>query len=409
MLCHKVLANWKTLWGLHVGLDLPSLFLVTAVILAVSTLILIAHWIANRSFAGLGRMAVGMALATVGLLLLLPGGNDLSLYVLVGDFLILMAHLWFWLGIADFWKERNRQLTYLAGTTLLVAVGMLGYNLVTGGTATERATVFSLFLALLSFGAALTIAKALGGRVGLYKGIIKRKTIGGSAVAAVFFGHGLFAFYRGISLALYGDVASDETALFAFTQLEEMVFAVALAVTLIVSTAERVQADLKIQAMMDPLTQALNRRAFMTVLKTVLARSRRLSEPVSLVMMDIDKFKQINLRHGHLVGDDILCQFSEGVMEGRRAQDVFCRFGGEEFVLLLPGTDEQGAELVAKRVRDAVTGYPFKHGNKEISLTVSFGVTTARGDDLLPDSILDAAYKPLREAQKAGQNQIKVS
>ncbi|MFC4347991.1 GGDEF domain-containing protein [Kordiimonas lipolytica] len=394
------------------ALDLSSLLLVTVLILAVSTCVLVAHWIANFSFAGLGRLAIGMAMATAGVFVLtLAAGPERSLAILLGDLLILTGHLWFWFGIADYWKERSRRLTYLAGAIMVFAIVILVNNLLQGGTQENRAALYSFFAAVFSLGAALSVVQALGGRVGLYKGIIKRKTIGASVVAGVFLAHGGFNVYRGISIMAMETPKAyfDDTAIATLTQIEGMVFALALAVSLIVSTAERVQADLRIQAMMDPLTQALNRRAFMTVIKTVLARSRRLSEPVSLIMMDIDKFKRINLKHGHLVGDAILSQFAEGVMEGRRAQDVFCRFGGEEFVLLLPGTAEEGAELVAHRVRDAVTGYPFQHGNKDISLTVSFGVTTARGDDLLPDSILDAAYKALREAQKEGRNQIEVS
>ncbi len=394
------------------ALDLSSLALVTVMILAVSTLVLAAHWVANFSFAGLGRIAVGMGMATAGVYIFLVfAAPTRPLGILLGDLLILTGHLWFWLGIADFWKERSRRLTYLAGTVLAIAIVLLVNSVLRDGTPENRSALYSFFVAVFSAGAALSVVRALGGRVGLYKGIIKRQTIGGSIVAGVFFAHAGFYVYRGIFLQAMEAPGSqfDANAFASVTEIEGMLFALSLTVSLIVSTAERVQADLRIQAMMDPLTHALNRRAFMTVIKTVLARSRRLSEPVSLIMMDIDKFKRINLKHGHLVGDAILRQFAEGVMEGRRAQDVFCRFGGEEFVLLLPGTSEEGAELVAHRVRDAVTGYPFQYGNKDISLTVSFGVTTARGDDLLPDSILDAAYKALREAQNEGRNQIEVS
>ncbi|SDE52667.1 GGDEF domain-containing protein [Kordiimonas lacus] len=394
------------------ALDLSSLTLVTVLILAVSTFVLAAHWVANFSFAGLGRIAVGMGMATAGVVIfMMAAGPSKPLGILLGDLLILMGHLWFWLGIADYWKERSRRLTYLAGFIMVFAIIILVNNVMQGGTPENRAALYSFFVAVFSTGAALSVVQALGGRVGLYKGIIKRKTIGTSTIAGVFFAHAAFNVYRGIvlqSMTAPG-AGGDQSALASITQIEGTLFALALTVSMIVSTAERVQADLRIQAMMDPLTHALNRRAFMTVIKTVLARSRRLSEPVSLIMMDIDKFKRINLKHGHLVGDAILRQFADGVMEGRRAQDVFCRFGGEEFVLLLPGTSEEGAELVAHRVRDAVTGYPFQYGKKDISLTVSFGVTTARGDDLLPDSILDAAYKALREAQKEGRNQIEVS
>lgn len=394
------------------AVDVPSLMLVTILLLMLSSVALLAHWLVNFSFIGLGRIAGGMALATVGTYLLrVPNEAAQSFRILAGDFVILLGHLWFWLGIADFWNVRSRGMSLLATGLMVFAIVSMTSNLLDGGTLLNRSFMFSFYLAAFSLGAMSVMVRALGGRVGLYKGIIKRKTIGAGIVAAIFLAHSLFHLYRGILLQSAEQAGSylDSSAIAIWSQIEGLVFAISLTITVIVMTAERIQADLKIQAMMDPLTQALNRRAFMAVIKTVLARSRRLSEPVSLIMMDIDKFKRINLKHGHLVGDAILSQFSEGVMEGRRAQDVFCRFGGEEFVLLLPGTAEEGAELVAERVRDAVTGYPFLYGDKEISLTTSFGVMTARGDDLLPDSMLDAAYKALKEAQRSGNNHIETA
>lgn len=391
-------------------LDIPSLMMVTALLLAMCTVVLAAHWVANIAFTGLGRIAAGVAMATAGLMMQpFDVRTAEALTVLAGDMFLLAGQLWVWLGIADFWGVRNRRITYVACSAVVIGYLSMAYNMLEGGQIEVRAMIYSLYVAGLSLGAAYSVSQALGGRIGLYKGIIKRKTIGASLVMAVFLFHAIFYLYRS-TVAESGNILSaGHLPLAGYTEIEGILFALGLTITVIVMTAERVQADLRIQAMMDPLTHALNRRAFMTVIKTVLARSRRSSEPVSMVMLDIDKFKKINLRHGHIVGDAILSQFAEGVMEGRRAQDVFCRFGGEEFILLLPGTDEEGAALVANRVRDAVTGYPFRIGKKDISLTVSFGVMTARGDDLTPDSMLDAAYKALRAAQQEGKNRIELA
>jgi diguanylate cyclase (GGDEF)-like protein len=399
-----------------VSLDIPTLMVAVTLIFIVCSLSLVAHWLANFDFTGLGRVAAGMTAVTAGFFLLMApagliGGFSLHDYlVLLGDILILLGHLWVWFGIADFWAVRSRRLTYLAGVLMLLACLSMLLNLLEGGSVAYRSGMFSTYIALLSLGALMSLMGALGGRVGLYKGIVKRKTIAAAAATGFFAVHILFHLYRAVVLQSLDDAGyMAETALARQTFIEALVFALAITIAMIVMTTERIQADLKIQAMMDPLTRALNRRAFMTVIKTVLARSRRNSEPVSLIMMDIDKFKRINQEHSHLVGDAILSRFASGVMEGRRAQDVFCRFGGEEFVLLLPDTPEKGARLVAERVRTAVTGTPFRHDGKDISLTVSFGVMTARGEDLLPDSMLDAAYKALRAAQRAGRNHVKVA
>ncbi|TNE66403.1 MAG: GGDEF domain-containing protein [Alphaproteobacteria bacterium] len=410
--CNKVTPGSRRPKGGPLLLDVPTLIVATTLILVLSSLALIAHWLANLGVEGLKEIAGGVVTSTFGIYLLLPiDGGPQPMTVLLGDLLVLMGHFWVWLGIADFWGARSRQLTYLAGAIMMTAIISMTFHVVKGSDTALRGTLLSIFAMAMSIGTSVTLVHALGGRVALYKGVIKRTALGAAITAALFMAHALFNLYRAVEWRLIETGAEyfGNMPLAAWTQVEAMMFVILLALTVIIMTAERLQNELKIQAMMDPLTSALNRRAFMTVVKTVLARARRSSEPVSLIMIDIDKFKRINTAHGHLVGDAILTSFAELVTQGRRAQDVFCRFGGEEFVLLLPGTDEDGARIVANRVRDTVAMGTLSHGDKVIDLTLSIGVMTARGDDLDADGMLDTAYKMLREAQKAGQNTIRIA
>ncbi|MCJ9429496.1 GGDEF domain-containing protein [Kordiimonas marina] len=391
-------------------LDLPTLIVATTLILILSSVALIAHWLANFGVQGLKEIAGGVVVSTAGICLMAPiDGPPLPMTVLLGDLMILMGHFWVWLGIADFWGARSRQLVYLAGSIMAAAMIVLCFNFVKTEAAGERDTLLSVFIVAMSVGTSVTLVHAFGGRVALYKGIIKRTALGAALTSALFMAHALFNLYRAAEWRglAHGAGMDSVSSLAAWTQVEAMLFVFLLALTVIIMTAERLQHELKIQAMMDPLTGALNRRAFMAVVKTVLARARRVSEPVSLIMIDIDKFKRINVEHGHLFGDAILQSFAELVMQGRRSQDVFCRFGGEEFVLLLPGTEEEGAAIVANRVRESISRGSLSHGDTVIELTLSVGVMTARGDDLDADGMLDVAYKMLREAQKAGQNTIR--
>lgn len=390
-------------------LDVPTLIAATTLMFVLASLALTAHWLANMGTPGLRSAAAGVLAATVGSYLLIPGETGPGAFAIyVGELMILSGHTWVWLGIAAFWNSRSRGVAYTATVIMLVAGVTLGSYVVEGGDAAERGALLSIYITIFSLCTVVTLVRALGGRRAFYKGIIKRTSVGAAIAAAIFAVHGVFHLYRSYEWRQFRpDVNYFEgLPLSVWTQLEAMIFVLLLALVVIIMTAERLQNELKIQAMMDPLTQALSRRAFMTVIKTVVARSRRLSEPVSLIMIDIDRFKRINLRHGHMIGDAVLSQFGERVMEGRRAQDVFCRFGGEEFVLLLPGTAEDGALLVAERVREAITDTPFICSDKQVSLTLSIGVMTARGDDLLSDGMLDAAYKALKQAQKKGANFI---
>jgi diguanylate cyclase (GGDEF)-like protein len=386
-------------------LDVPTLIAATTLLLVLASLALTAHWLANLGTMGLRGAAFGVIAATVGSYLLIPTTTGPTMFtMLLGDILILFSHMVVWLSIATFWTVRSRMLTYLAMALMLVAAVALSSHVVGGYNGAARGALLSAFVAIFSFGTVLTLVRALGGRRAFYRGIIKRTSVGAAIAAVLFLGHSIFHVYRSYEWRQLPETVMhfDSLGLAVWTQVESMIFVLMLALTVIIMTAERLQNELKIQAMMDPLTQALSRRAFMTVIKTVVARSRRLSEPVSLIMIDIDRFKRINLRHGHLVGDMVLSQFGERVMAGRRAQDVFCRFGGEEFVLLLPGTSEEGAGLVAERVRSAVCDTPFLVNDKEVSLTLSIGVMTARGDDLVSDGMLDAAYKAMKAAQRKG-------
>ncbi len=390
-------------------MDVPTLIAATTLLLVLSSLALTAHWLANLGTMGLRGAAFGVIAATVGSYLLIPTADGPGMFAMLsGDLLILFSHMVVWLSIATFWGVGSRALSYLAFVLMAAAAVSLSTHVVGGYNGALRGALLSAFVAMFSFATVLTLVRALGGRRAFYRGIVKRTSVGAAIAAMLFLGHTLFHVYRSYEWRqLPVDVMHfDELNLAVWTQVESMIFVLMLALTVIIMTTERLQNELKIQAMMDPLTQALSRRAFITVIKTVVARSKRLSEPVSLIMIDIDRFKRINLRFGHLVGDTVLSHFGERVMEGRRAQDVFCRFGGEEFVLLLPGTDEEGAALVANRVRAAVCDVPFTVQEKEVSLTLSTGVMTARGDDLLSDGMLDAAYKAMKEAQKMGPGHI---
>ena len=390
-------------------MDVPTLIAATTLLLVLASLALTAHWLANLGTMGLRGAAFGVIAATIGSYLLIPSPTGPTVFtMLLGDLLILFSHAIVWLSIATFWSVRSRVQTYLAAALMVAATVALTTQIVGGYNGAVRGAILSAFAAIFSLGTVFTLVRALGGRRAFYRGIVKRTSVGAAIAAALFPGHSLFHIYRSYEWRQLPTSVMhfDSVNLAVWTQVESMIFVLMLALTVIIMTAERLQNELKIQAMMDPLTEALSRRAFLTVIKTVVARSRRLSEPVSLIMIDIDRFKRINLRHGHLVGDMVLSQFGERVMAGRRAQDVFCRFGGEEFVLLLPGTSEDGAALVADRVRAAVCDTPFFVNEKEVSLTLSIGVMTARGDDLVSDGMLDAAYKALRAAQRQGAGHI---
>ncbi|MGA2505998.1 MAG: diguanylate cyclase [Chitinispirillaceae bacterium] len=125
----------------------------------------------------------------------------------------------------------------------------------------------------------------------------------------------------------------------------------------------------------DALTGLANHRSFYETLDHEIARVNRKGSTFSLIFMDIDDFKQVNDTYGHLAGDAVLKDLANRVMENIRLVDAFFRYGGEEFALILPETGSKGAEVVAQRIKNAITSKPFLYGGKAISYTVSMGIS----------------------------------
>jgi diguanylate cyclase (GGDEF)-like protein len=158
-------------------------------------------------------------------------------------------------------------------------------------------------------------------------------------------------------------------------------------------------------AVTDPLTGLPNRRAMMEFLGRELIRARRHSRPVSLVLFDVDRFKAVNDRYGHMAGDDVLRALAEVVRPLVRQDELLARYGGEEFAVVLPETDADGAYRCGERLRRAVEVHPFVFGEHRIAVTVSAGVgSIAPGE--AADEALDRADKRLYEAKQSGRNRV---
>lgn len=157
----------------------------------------------------------------------------------------------------------------------------------------------------------------------------------------------------------------------------------------------------------DPLTGVYNRRTFIELADMALARSQRTGTPLSLLMLDLDHFKNVNDRHGHLVGDQVLKSFVRLAETCLRREDLLVRFGGEEFCVLLPDTTLEGAMALAERVRVLIADTPLHAGKTVVNITVSFGVDTMHtGEPGTVDLLLERADKALYRAKKSGRNRV---
>ena len=158
------------------------------------------------------------------------------------------------------------------------------------------------------------------------------------------------------------------------------------------------------QALVDGLTGLANSRAAADALHAEAARAERLETPLSVVLADLDGFKEVNDAHGHAVGDEVLRAFAEVLRETLRESDVAGRWGGEEFLLLLPGADEEGAAQLAERVRIGLAAREHP-GVPGLRVTASFGVAEYAGETNT-EQLVAAADGALYRAKRAGKNRV---
>jgi two-component system cell cycle response regulator len=161
-------------------------------------------------------------------------------------------------------------------------------------------------------------------------------------------------------------------------------------------------------AVTDQLTGLHNRRYMNGQLSALVTRAAMGGEPVAALLVDIDHFKKINDNYGHDVGDEVLREFALRIASNVRAIDLPCRFGGEEFVIIMPDTGLEGAARVAERIRNNVAGSPFRvaDGKDLLTVTISVGVAATLGEGDTPQALLKRADEAVYEAKAQGRNKV---
>lgn len=161
-------------------------------------------------------------------------------------------------------------------------------------------------------------------------------------------------------------------------------------------------------AITDALTGIYNRRYFYEYAENEIIRSLRYQSEMSLIMIDIDRFKLVNDKFGHLIGDQTLKMVADTCLSVLRKVDVLCRFGGEEFIVLLPETSKKDATIAAERIRQAIAeqSVPTDTAKGPVSITVSIGVTQLKGKEETLKHLIDQADQALYAAKESGRNRV---
>lgn len=181
---------------------------------------------------------------------------------------------------------------------------------------------------------------------------------------------------------------------------------IGMSMLVLMMMASDISAKMKKMATQDQLTGLLNRRGFNEYGERAYAAARRAGTELSVIMTDIDRFKFINDKYGHAAGDSALVHFARLVSESRRKEDVIARVGGEEFALLLPGTDLRDAMALADQMCSKIGASPMDMTSIGLPMTSSFGVAAISENDKSLDDMILRADRAMYRSKRAGRNQV---
>ncbi len=195
-------------------------------------------------------------------------------------------------------------------------------------------------------------------------------------------------------------------------QMDELVQERTRQLQLALSDAEELKQRYEMLSIIDDLTQLHNRRFFFPEARAALARSIRKQEPFAVLLMDVDKFKDVNDNYGHAVGDQVLRQVASELNSRIREGDILARFGGEEFIFALPNTSHEGAKLLAERIRERIKEHVWDSTGNILHITLSVGVTDVvdyeeSDTQKLLDILIMQADKALYYCKHNGRDQVR--
>jgi diguanylate cyclase (GGDEF)-like protein len=383
------------------SLQLKTLYLISVTNCFVAGGSFALSWAYHRDLPGLRGWAVGLGLCGLGLLLLGLGGpatDQITQIVAYG--LIVSGYTAVWISVGRF-NTGSRAV----GRAVIVVAGFCGLSALTwalGIAAQVDAIIVSIFLGGISLMASWQVA--IGARVEPLRSRMP--------TAAVFAVMGLVFVARAADAAINGNVGAPQALAAANMRDAWAMFgATACIITLnlgmLMMANERLRKRDEHLASIDSLTGLMNRRSFLEKADRIVARAATDGEPVSVLLFDIDNFRDINRRCGHDGGDEALRRLAGFLGQRMRPTDLVARYGGEEFCALLRGADHDQAQLIANRLCKDIAQLPITAGGKPLSLTVSIGVALVEMGDLR--AAISDADGALYRAKEMGRNQVRAA
>jgi diguanylate cyclase (GGDEF)-like protein len=377
-------------------LDVPTLLVVSIFVTVILGLLLIFAWIQDRSIQALGWWGAAYLLGGLSAgMLSLQQFISSAISIDLASALLFVACGMSWNGARLFDGKDVRPFSMMAGAIIwILACQIPGF----ADSSMGRIVVSSLIISNYTLFTAFELWSARGERLNSRWPAVIVITL-----------HGVvFPSQVPLTMVLPGDrlAATLTNGWIATLAVESLLYSIAAAFILLEMAKERTERVHKEAASIDPLTGVFNRRAVTEAAKQILARDVRPTKPMAIFMFDIDKFKSINDRFGHPVGDKVIRLLAATAKKTLRQTDVFGRLGGEEFAAFLGNTDEKGAIIVAERVRHAFQEAAEHVDGIAIGATVSIGVTFTSDYKSEVDGLLARADEALYEAKNSGRNRV---
>jgi diguanylate cyclase (GGDEF)-like protein len=370
------------------SLDIPTLATAATCITGLLGVFLLVVWIQERTVKAMAWWACAYMVGAIAVALWGIQKHFISSLTELPNALLFIACGMIWNGARVFHGRRALPGTLISGALLWLlacqtpAFAEPGHN---------RIILSCAIIAVYTFLTSMELRRE------------RRRALRWIAVGAPLLHGAVFLTPIAVILLLPGGASTD--GWFAVFALQTLLYVVGTAFVVVVMANERTTAQYKTAAMTDPLTGLFNRRAFFAAANSMIAAQMRKKKPVSVLAFDLDKFKSINDRYGHAIGDETLRLFAATASANMRQSDVIGRLGGEEFVAILPG-NAQEALLVAERVRTAFEAAGVEIGGHKIGATVSIGVAEAGPPLAEFGEILQRADAALYRAKEGGRNRV---
>jgi diguanylate cyclase (GGDEF)-like protein len=358
-----------------------------------------AFWLNNRSSLWFAWWGAALASGSVtSALFMLRASGENFLTIGIGNAFLMGAFACVWQGSRTFEKRAPLWLPALAAPAIWLAASLVpGFIEAVEYRIALSSTIVSVLLVLAALETWRGRAEALASRWPVILILCSLTLFFALRIPLM----GFLPFPFGALPMQVGWLGAFNLIMFGHTFL--------LVVLMVAMSKERLELDQRTKAQTDPLTGALNRRAFMARGERLVARHRHEDATLSLLFLDLDHFKSLNDRFGHSGGDDVLTCFVGLVNACIRPSDFLFRMGGEEFCCLLPGTDTEQAQRVAERIRHQVEEASVIVAGQPVRATVSIGIASTEtvGHDL--DALIRRADSAVYAAKRSGRNRVEVA